>query len=83
MDEGGVVTKVMWDEIDWESGWSVGIHNPYDKKRWLHPNFHPRYSLRDQGDKTWAVVDRATREVLVKGLKRKEAEGFMKLLKEE
>ena len=77
MGEGG------WDEIDWESGWSVGIHNTYDKKRWSHPYFNQRYVLRDQGDKTWAVVNVSTREVLVKDLKRKDVEGFLKLLKEE
>jgi len=55
--------------------------------RWTDPRLlyagNERYILRDQGDKTWAVIDRHTRTMLVKGLKLKDAEGFMKLLKED
>lgn len=41
-----------------------------------------RYILRDRGNKTWAVVDNRTREVLATDLTLLAAEGMLKLLEE-
>lgn len=49
---------------------------------WLTPFHVQRYILRDRGNKTWAVVDNRTREVLATDLTLLAAEGMMKLLKD-
>lgn len=51
---------------------------------WWVPPFHAqRYILRDRGNKTWAVVNNFTREVVATDLTLLAAEGMLKLLKED
>jgi hypothetical protein len=66
--------SMLHDEIEWRKAW--------EETAW-GPPFHAQpYILRDRGDKTWAVVDNRTREVLATDLTLLAAEGMLKLLKE-
>lgn len=63
----------VWDEIE-----------AYRDSRMPDFGYHrPPYILRDRGDKTWAVVDTSTREVVATDLTLLAAQGMIKLLKED
>jgi hypothetical protein len=66
--------SMLHDEAGWKKAW--------EKEKWVHPFHAQPYILRDRGDKTWAVVNNRTREVLATDLTLLAAEGMLKLLKE-